>query len=68
VGFLSHRPEEQLYARPAVQQTVGQAVARAVVRFISTSDPGSGFIKTPRLADDDRPGGGTENCQDPPLG
>jgi N-acetylmuramoyl-L-alanine amidase len=68
VGFLSHRPEEQLYSRPAVQQTVGQAVARAVVRFISTPDPGRGFIKTPRLADDDRPGGGTENCQDPPLG
>jgi len=68
VGFLSHKPEEQLYARAAVQQAVGQAVARAVVRFLNTSDPGSGFIATPRLADDNRSGGGTENCQDPPLG
>jgi N-acetylmuramoyl-L-alanine amidase len=68
VGFISHQPEEQLYARPAVQQAVGQAVARGVVRFLTTSAPGSGFISPPRLADDDRPGGGTENCQDPPLG
>lgn len=68
VGFLSHKPEEQLYARPAVQQAVGQAVARAVVRFLGTPDPGRGFIKPPRLADDNRSGGGTENCQDPPLG
>jgi N-acetylmuramoyl-L-alanine amidase len=68
VGFLSHKPEERLYARPAVQQEVGQAVARAIVRFLTTSDPGSGFITPPRLADDNRAGGGTENCQDPPLG
>ena len=68
VGFISHQPEERLYARPAVQQAVGQAVARGVVRFLNTRDPGSGFIPAPHLADDDRPGGGTENCQDPPLG
>ena len=68
VGFLSHKPEERLYAKPAVQKAVGEAVARAVVRFLTTSDPGSGFITPPRLADDNRAGGGTENCQDPPLG
>ncbi|MGH9008918.1 MAG: N-acetylmuramoyl-L-alanine amidase [Acidimicrobiia bacterium] len=68
VGFISHQPEERLYARTAVQQAVGQAVARGVVRFLTTADPGSGFINPPRLADDNRPGGGTENCQDPPLG
>jgi N-acetylmuramoyl-L-alanine amidase len=68
VGFISHRAEERLYARPAVQQAVGEAVARGVVRFLTTTDPGRGFIDPPRLADDNRPGGGTENCQDPPLG
>lgn len=67
VGFISHEPEERLYARPAVQQAVGEAVARGVVRFLTTADPGRGFIAPPDLADDDRPGGGTENCQDPPL-
>jgi len=68
VGFISHEAEERLYARPAVQQAVGEAVARGVVRFLTTTDPGRGFIDPPNLADDNRPGGGTENCQDPPLG
>src|SRR5439155_16434592 len=68
VGFISHEAEEGLYARPAVQQAVGEAVARGVVRFLTTTDPGRGFIDPPNLADDNRPGGRTENCQDPPLG
>jgi N-acetylmuramoyl-L-alanine amidase len=68
VGFVSHETEERLYARPAVQQAVGEAVARGVVRFLTTKDPGHGFVVPPQLADDNRPGGGTENCQDPPLG
>jgi N-acetylmuramoyl-L-alanine amidase len=68
VGFISHKPEERLYARAAVQEAVGQAVARGVVRFLTSRDPGSGFITPPRLADDKRSGGGTENCEDPPLG
>ncbi len=68
VGFISSKAEERLYARADVQKAVGQAVARGVVRFLSTRDPGSGFITPPRLADDNRSGGGTENCQDPPLG
>jgi N-acetylmuramoyl-L-alanine amidase len=68
VGFVSHQAEERLYARPPVQQAVGEAVARGVVRFLTTADPGRGFVIPPNLADDNRPGGGTENCQDPPLG
>jgi N-acetylmuramoyl-L-alanine amidase len=68
VGFISHAAEERLYVRPAVQQAVGEAVARGVVRFLTTTDPGRGFIDPPRLADDNRSGGGTQNCQDPPLG
>ena len=67
VGFISHKPEEHLYTKPAVQHAVGEAIARGVVRFLSTKDPGRGFVVPPRLADDHRPGGGTENCQDPPL-
>jgi len=68
VGFISHEAEERLYTRPAVQQAVGEAIARGVVRFLTTTDPGRGFVVPPALADDNRPGGGTENCQDPPLG
>jgi N-acetylmuramoyl-L-alanine amidase len=68
VGFISHDAEERLYALPEVQQAVGEAAARGIVRFLTTTAPGSGFIDPPRLADDNRSGGGTENCQDPPLG
>lgn len=68
VGFISRRAEERLFARPEVQRAVGEAVARGVVRFLTTRDPGRGFIDPPRLADDPTRGGGTENCEDPPLG
>jgi N-acetylmuramoyl-L-alanine amidase len=68
VGYVSHAEEEALYARPAVQQAVGEAVARGIIRFLTTTDPGRGFVTPPGMADDDRPGGGTENCDDPPLG
>lgn len=67
VGFISHGAEERLYARPDVQRAVGEAVARGVVRFLTTSDAGRGFVDPPRLADDKTSGGGTVNCQDPPL-
>jgi hypothetical protein len=33
----------------------------------TTADPGRGFLDPPDQADDNRPGGGTGNCQDPPL-
>ncbi len=67
IGFISNRAEERHYAEPAVQQAVGEAVARGIVRFLTTSDPGSGFVTPPDLADDDRRSGGTANCVDPPL-
>jgi N-acetylmuramoyl-L-alanine amidase len=68
IGFISHKAEERAYAEPAVQKAVGEAVARGIVRFLTTGDPGSGFVIPPNLADDDRQGGGTVNCEDPPLG
>ncbi|MGH8990274.1 MAG: N-acetylmuramoyl-L-alanine amidase, partial [Acidimicrobiia bacterium] len=68
IGFISHAAEERHYADPAVQQAVGEALARGVVRFLTTDDPGSGYVTPPRLADDERRGGGTAGCEDPPLG
>lgn len=67
LGFISHEAEEQRYREPKVQQQVGGAVARGIVRFLTTPDPGSGFVVPPNLADDPRQGGGTANCDDPPL-
>ena len=67
VGFLSRKAEERLYARPDVQKAVGQATARGVLRFLTTADPGTGYVTPPQLADDHGLGGGTEGCQDPRL-
>ena len=41
--YLSNPPEAELLALPEIQQAEGQAIARAVHRFLTTSDPGSGF-------------------------
>jgi N-acetylmuramoyl-L-alanine amidase len=67
VGFISRKAEERLYAEAEVQAAVGQAIARGVVRFLTTADPGSGYVTPPPMADDHGLGGGTEGCQDPRL-
>jgi N-acetylmuramoyl-L-alanine amidase len=67
LGFVSDRAEERLYADPAGQRMAGLAVARGILRFLTTDDPGSGFVEPTRLADDQRNGGGESNCHDPAL-
>lgn len=57
--------EARLLARPDVQQGEGEAIARAVVRFLRTDAFGSGFVDSkPR-----GPEGPTQHppCLDPPL-
>ena len=41
--YLSNPPEAQLLMLPEVQQVEAEAITRAIHRFISTSDSGSGF-------------------------
>ena len=41
--YLSNPPEADLMLLPEVQQVEAEAITRAIHRFISTSDPGSGF-------------------------
>ena len=66
--FLSNPPEEALLRDPAVLREEGEAIAAAVVRFATTSDPGSGFVEPyPRTAPAGN-GGGPQGCVDPPLG
>jgi N-acetylmuramoyl-L-alanine amidase len=67
-AFLTNGPEEALLRTPAVQEAEGQAVARAVVRFVTTSDPGSGFVTPYPRTEPAGPGGGAQGCVDPPLG
>lgn len=67
LGFISNPPEAELYARPEVQQVEGAAVARGIVRFLTTQDPGSGYVEPYPRETPAGPGGGSSGCVDPPL-
>lgn len=43
LAFMSNPAEAQLLALPDVQRVEGEAVARGIVRYLTTADPGSGF-------------------------
>jgi N-acetylmuramoyl-L-alanine amidase len=68
LAFISNPPEAELLARPDVRAVEGEAVARGILRYLRTPDPGSGF-STP-YPREDPPGGPTEpghGCHDPAL-
>ncbi len=65
--FMSNPPEAQLVARPDVQLAEGNAVARGVDRFLTTSDPGSGYVEPYARTQPAGGGGGRTGCVDPPL-
>jgi N-acetylmuramoyl-L-alanine amidase len=66
LAFISDPAEAALLARPDVQKVEGEAVARGILRFLRTQDPGSGYVTPlPRPSIDN--GGGSEGCVDPPL-
>ena len=69
--YLSNPPEAQLLALPQVQEMEGRAIAAGIHRFLTTSDPGSGF--RPEFFDPHTTGTGTaRGCVDaqlsPPVG
>jgi N-acetylmuramoyl-L-alanine amidase len=67
LAFLSNPPEADLVARPDVQQAEGEAVARGILRFLTTQDPGSGYVTPYPREEPAGPGGGSSGCTDPPL-
>jgi len=68
LAFISNPAEAELIARADVQRVEGQAVARGIVRYLSTRDPGSGFVEPyPRPAPPSSPGGLGRGCRDPQL-
>ena len=66
LAFISDPPEADLLARTDVQKVEGDAVARGILRFLRTQDPGSGYV-TPIPRTTPAGGGGNEGCVDPPL-
>ena len=67
LAFISNPPEAELLTRSDVRQVEGEAVARAILRFLDTRDPGSGFTEPYPRESPAGSGGGSSNCQDPPL-
>ena len=66
-GYLSSPAEAELFARPDVQTAEAVAIARAVLRYLTTDDPGSGYME-PAFRGYSSSGGGTfANCRDPDL-
>jgi N-acetylmuramoyl-L-alanine amidase len=65
--FLSNEPEAQLIARPDVQAAEAGAISRGVLRYLTTSDPGSGFVEPYTRTVPAGGGGGSSGCADPPL-
>jgi N-acetylmuramoyl-L-alanine amidase len=65
--FLSNPPEAELLERTEVRQSEAEAISRAVVRFLTSDDPGSGFVTPYPRTGPAGPGGGTTDCIDPPL-
>jgi N-acetylmuramoyl-L-alanine amidase len=66
-AFISNPPEEQLLADPAFRHVEAEAIARAIVRYVSTDDPGSGYVTPLPRSGPAGPGGGPQGCTEPPL-
>jgi N-acetylmuramoyl-L-alanine amidase len=66
-AFISSAPEERLLATPDFRLAEAEAFTKAIVRYVSTRDPGSGFVEPYPRTVPAGPGGGTTGCVDPPL-
>lgn len=67
LAFISNPAEEELLRRADVQKAEGEAVARGILRFLTTRDPGSGFVEPYPRRSPAGSGGGGSNCVDPAL-
>ena len=65
LAFVSNPTEEALLLRDDVRRVEAAAVARGIVRFLRTTDPGSGFIEPYPRTEPAGGGGGSQGCVDP---
>ena len=68
LAFISNPAESALLQRGDVQRAEGEAVARGIERFLTTQDPGTGYVTAYPRTEPAGPGGGVGGCIDPPLG
>jgi N-acetylmuramoyl-L-alanine amidase len=67
LAYVTNPPEEALLATPAFQAVEAAALARAILRYLTTDDPGSGFVAPSDRTEPAGPGGGAQGCVDPPM-
>ena len=67
-AFISNPAEEALLADPAFQRVEAKALTDAIVRFATTDDPAAASSPRTRGPSRPGPGGGSDGCEDPPLG
>jgi N-acetylmuramoyl-L-alanine amidase len=67
LAYLSNPSEALVFGTNEYRQAAAEAVAIAIVRFLDTEDPGTGFIDQPRLAQLSGSTGGDDGCTDPRL-
>jgi N-acetylmuramoyl-L-alanine amidase len=65
LAFVTNPTEETLLSRDDVRRVEAAAVARGIVRFLRTNDPGSGFIEPYPRTEPAGGGGGPQGCVDP---
>jgi len=66
-GFFTHPAEEARYRTEEFRDAEARAIAGAVLRYVRTQDPGSGFAPTKEVSNPAGGGGGSSGCVDPPL-
>lgn len=66
-AFVSNPDEAKLLRTVEFQRLEADAIARAIVRFLNTRDPGSGFVDAYPRQSPAGSGGGSRGCVDPPL-
>jgi N-acetylmuramoyl-L-alanine amidase len=65
LAFISNPSEEALLKREDVRRAEAGAVARGIIRWLRTPDPGSGFVVPYPRTEPAGGGGGTTGCADP---
>lgn len=67
LAFISNPSEEALLKREDVRRAEAGAVARGIIRWLRTPEPGSGFVVPYPRTEPAGGGGGTAGCVDPLL-
>lgn len=68
LAYIGNPREEALLVTDDYREAAAEALADGIERYLTTSDPGSGFIASPRRTEVGTDTGGTDGCVDPPLG